>query len=236
MSSHATCDVVVGNITYTVYAADNVIGKVLRSGIWWEDAYFQRMCSYITTGERGCIVDVGANIGAHSVRFCQKYPNAHVHAIEPHPEHAMLLRTNLQQNNVKNYTVHEACISNSCTKTYGTKYNGRQGNFGGTWFRNTPGEVNRKPWIDGVVEVTAMKLDAIDFGRRVTLMKVDVEGYELEVIASSMQTILRDGPVIFVEIWKHKFQIFVQSNVWKQLVDNGYTMKRISNEDYLLFR
>lgn len=44
------------------------------------------------------IIDVGANVGYSLLYFAQKYPDAHITAFEPHPEHLARIRAHLEAN------------------------------------------------------------------------------------------------------------------------------------------
>lgn len=55
------------------------------------------------------IIDLGANIGLTSLWYADRYPVAHVVAVEPVPENAALLRSNLSVNSVPS-TVVEAAV------------------------------------------------------------------------------------------------------------------------------
>lgn len=51
-------------------------------------------------------------------------------------------------------------------------------------------------------EIRAARLDQIHFGRVIKLIKIDVEGMELDVLLGAKETILRDRPIICVECGK----------------------------------
>ena len=55
------------------------------------------------TDAKSVFVDVGAHIGFYTVRLALKCK--HVHAVEPNPESAYILRRNLELNNIKNLSL-----------------------------------------------------------------------------------------------------------------------------------
>jgi Methyltransferase FkbM domain len=63
-------------------------------------------------------------------------------------------------------------------------------------------------------------LDSFQFPR-VDLLKVDVEGYELEVLKGSLDTIARCHPDMMIEM-HHWIGAETEAALFKILIDNGY--------------
>lgn len=57
------------------------------------------------------ILDIGAGLGDFTVFAAQRAPHGHIHAYEPAPESAELLRRNLVLNGINNVEVHEMAVS-----------------------------------------------------------------------------------------------------------------------------
>ena len=51
-------------------------------------------------------------------------------------------------------------------------------------------------------EIQTKKIDELNFDNKISFIKIDVEGHELEVIEGAKNTIKRDKPVLLVEIEK----------------------------------
>lgn len=128
-------------------------------------------------------LDVGANVGAIAQMFeYHQYPCV---AFEPQPEIHKLL--------VKNFTgeTHN-CALGSVEGTaqmprlrYGARYN-----YGGMSL-NTRTELGSYP-------VPVKTLDSFNFGN-VGFIKIDVEGWEEEVLKGAVNTITRDKPIMYIE-------------------------------------
>jgi FkbM family methyltransferase len=85
---------------------------------------------------------------------------------------------------------------------------------------------------NGDVVVPVRRLDDVmtELGSpRITLMKIDVEGYEPEVIAGGRETIRRDLPVIFAEFCRERMHInrFGMAGSWDFLMECGYRCHRL---------
>lgn len=139
----------------------------------------------------GCTaLDVGANIGAHTVLFGQKVgPQGAVIAFEPQRVIHELLSTNLMLNGLLNVIPRNAAAGSSEGTLMVPPVNyGVEGNYGclglGKYTSGTP--------------VAIEVIDHLDLPA-CHLIKIDVEGMELEVLKGAEATIRRHKPVLYVE-------------------------------------
>lgn len=146
------------------------------------------------------MLDIGANIGNHSISLSGHFKE--VHSFEPNPIVLDRLRKNIEINNIKNITVHP----------YGAGYEDGEypffidesGNLGASHIVQEaqrelpqPTRKNRKiPFIHVVnldEYLSTKKIGAIDF------VKIDVEGFELDVIKGMENTIKKYRPIVSFE-------------------------------------
>lgn len=71
-----------------------------------------------------------------------------------------------------------------------------------------------------------MKLDKVDF------IKIDVEGFEKDVIDGALKTIDRTHPYIMLESWEDAGNI---NYIIEKLVGIGYRWKKFTKADYLFY-
>jgi FkbM family methyltransferase len=79
-------------------------------------------------------------------------------------------------------------------------------------------------------KVSIKRLDDLHLDN-ISLIKIDVEGYELEVFEGGRETIQRNRPVILIEIWernKEKYFSWIQENF------PFYKIELIDSDDYIL--
>jgi FkbM family methyltransferase len=135
----------------------------------------------------GCIVDVGANIGYYLLMF-QRALNGHgkVICFEPEPSNLRELRRNIIMNAFSNVELFESAAG--------------EGN----------GTVGLSCGINGVVAGheegdTTVRLMSLDCAVRekVDLIKIDVEGYEGQVLVGAEGLIKEFRPTLFVEMHPH---------------------------------
>lgn len=138
-------------------------------------------------GPEDAVVEVGANIGAHTVGMARRAKQ--VFAFEPQRLMFQLLCANLALNQCANVEAHQVGIgAENGYMIVPHKDPTQNGNFGGVSLAS-----------DGAGEpVDVHRLDAIELPT-VRLLKIDVEGMELAVIKGGAKTIGRDRPVIYCE-------------------------------------
>lgn len=137
------------------------------------------------------IIDVGANIGAHTLYFAEVAgPGGNILAFEPQRTLHQMLCANLALNEVANARAMQMGVGRSPGQAFIPAIDyGQTGNFGGVSLdaQERGGETVMVVPLDGI------GLDACHF------IKIDVEGMEEEVIAGAAGVIKRDRPVLYVE-------------------------------------
>ena len=136
------------------------------------------------------VVDVGANIGAHTVALARLVgPTGAVVAIEPQRITHQILCANVAINNLPNVTTFElgAGETQQSLKSYEMDYEKEQ-NFGGYELRST-----------GTTNIQVFPLDLLLGANPISFIKIDVEGMELEVLKGATNVINLCRPVLYVE-------------------------------------
>lgn len=139
----------------------------------------------------GLFVDVGANIGWHTVHAAQ-YPTVEaVVAFEPDAFNAWLLDRNLTANNIGKAVVNACAVG--AARGIAQLHRYRSTNYGRHSLLTDYGHGSRQ------VPVTDLDsaLDALGLGDKpVLVLKIDVEGYEPAVIAGAARTLARTQVVL----------------------------------------
>src|SRR5215216_2104855 len=154
------------------------------------------------------VVDAGANIGVHS-RFLSRCvgPTGLVHSFEPSPENFRRLQSATRK--LSNVRLHRAAVGErtGVTKLYvSDKLN--------VDHRTYPGEGESR----GALDVEIITLDEyFKPGERVDLIKMDIQGYELQALRGANR-VLTDNPAVklLVEFWPYGLK---QSGAtWEDLI------------------
>ncbi len=146
----------------------------------------------------GCVaVDLGANIGFHTVRMARRAgPAGRVYAFEPDPVNFALLKRNLESNGFAHATPEQRAISNK--KGVLTLYRCASDPMD---HRTHPGDGDRAG-ID--VEATSLDDYFRDRGTRVDFIKMDVQGAEIKALNGMREVIARSpGLEMLVEFWPY---------------------------------
>ena len=138
------------------------------------------------------VVEVGANIGTHSVPLARACAPGPLYLFEPQQRVFQILCANLALNGVENAIAYpEACAAAEGYVVVPTIDYAQVGNFGGVSVKPDGGGV------DGL-RTRAIALDDLELAA-CQVMKIDVEGFEAEVLRGAERTIARCRPSLYVE-------------------------------------
>lgn len=170
-----------------IYAWD-LIGRKIELDFYYEREELELSWAFLSPFHEeflhGEFLDIGANIRNHSRFFRDKFKK--IHAFEPHPDTFDLLRFNMKyMDNSKIYNFGLGNESASCKIT-----NDNRRNMGAAKIAN---DANANS-----LEVEIRPLDELSFDN-ISLVKIDVEGFEEKVITGGIKNIKRHRPVILFE-------------------------------------
>ena len=171
---------------------DLVTQSILSSGIWEPES--TRVVETLQEGE--VFIDVGAHVGYYSLDASKRVGGSgRVISVEPNPPTADRLRRNILLNNASNVTVQQvACTDKETTLHF---FQAGRENTGSSSMSKENARSSRE------IEVRGAPLDAIvkalQLGR-VDLVKIDVEGAELQVLHGMTETLAKYRPKLIVEL------------------------------------
>jgi FkbM family methyltransferase len=173
---------------------DSICQSIILNG-FYEREILQGMCALVKD-KNGIALDIGANIGNHSL-FFSKYFNS-VISFEPAPNNCLLLKANLFLNQTHNITlIDEKALSNINTKMGIDKGNSR--NTNNTISQLGTNEANAINQIMVDVVVGDAELEKLNLNQKITLIKIDVEGHEPFVVEGLRKIISTHQPIIYWE-------------------------------------
>ena len=187
-----TAEVRVGKYTVSIIKDDQFIGRCLRAGHEWDGWMRQDLPHIYKPGTD--ILDIGGNIGWNALMFSDYGP---VHTFDP------LFHSIIQKNVDQNATSHPIHVHRyglSSAEAEGTMYlakpeNGLT-NYGGATLDPNP------KWYDGTeppIPAHFKKLDDVYSGVP-SVIKLDVERHELDVIKGAWRIITTHKPAMYIEI------------------------------------
>ena len=151
------------------------------------------------------ILDLGACVGDSSF-VLSEYTNKKVYAFEPLEKNFMELRQNIELNKVSNIEiVKKGCGEKSQNlKLSNSKYGGKFASF----------EKKRTDMLDCLeyeegssVEIISIDDFVKENNLEIGIIKIDIEGYEMNALKGAMETIKNQRPVLLISVY-HKAEDF----------------------------
>ena len=156
-------------------------------------------------------LDIGSNIGFYSL-FLKKNYNSKIIIFEPNSDNLLLLYKTLKKNKFNDFFIFPYAVSDktSVKKMLIDDVTGRTGSiaYNENDFQKKVAPPTLRLEINKFQDVIAIKLDDVnDLNLEdLSLVKIDVEGHELEVIAGMINIIKKYLPVIIVETGENNLE------------------------------
>ncbi len=146
----------------------------------------------------GVCIDVGANLGLYSIALSRRYPDLTVYSLEPVPETFRFLEANVSRNAPGCKSLQLACGASDET----AHMQFVEHFAAGSHFSVKESLANVENTGDSVVEVSVRTLDSLvgELGLdRLDVLKIDVEGFELDVLRGARAVLSRFRPITQIE-------------------------------------
>jgi len=196
---------------FSYFTNDTIIGKSLDMYGEYCEQEFIVMSHMIQPTD--FVLDIGANIGLHTIWFAKHAFQGQISSFEPNEFSRELLYKNLANNQTSNVQVYNNCIGDKISSVFISSYSPHiPGNYGECTVlnkRSGPFHTSQMVTIDGLQPIKA------DF------IKIDVEGYEKEVIIGARESIKKFKPGMLIEVNDNKDHI---SFLWNELVPQDYLL------------
>ena len=168
------------------------------------------------------VIDIGANVGNHTIYFSVVCGASAVFPFEPNPEAVLILQANLQANNITN--VETKFLGLALGSVPGSLYieSRDQDNLGAARLVDLPDS-------HATTAVPVARLDELSLPPA-DLIKIDVEGMELKVLHGSAEFIATNKPKLYVEVLNsNKSDFFQLIQSWGYVVNREYRYVNTSN-------
>ncbi|MFC7204250.1 FkbM family methyltransferase [Haloferax namakaokahaiae] len=162
-----------------------------------EDVLLHALLSNLSPGD--VVIDVGANTGTYTLAAAASDPSVRVVAVEPNARVADQLTSNIRLNEFENRVTHLACgIGNADeTRTFHQSSYDELGSFS---------VAHASAWeasVEERVELQMRRLDSLVESGEVPPpdhIKIDVEGFGMEVLEGATSVLERHQPTIYFEV------------------------------------
>ncbi len=154
----------------------------------------------------GSVIDIGANVGYYSIVLGKLISdNDSLIAIEANSKVFSQLRGNIEINDLNQKVIALNILlsdKESLTQFYEPKTSGSSASS----LRNLhPAEDTS---IESLISVRLDNIEIVRNLKAISLIKIDVEGAELEVVKGALETITQNSPIIFIELLRKWSKIF----------------------------
>jgi FkbM family methyltransferase len=222
-------------LTFQVFSKFDLISNALR-----EQGEFDPLTSRIASiilpeNNKGNVIDIGANIGTFCIPLAKNFPKINFIAFEVQKKVFDVLNNNINLNNIKNIKTFNTGLSAKLQKIAVPLPNYEIENNIGAFSFDIEAR-KKKNFLANYIDKKVFSFDLFPLDyfnyKNILLIKLDVEGYELNVLRGAINTIKKNNfPPILFECWnnpksKKKEELFT---FFKKL---GYVIKLIHNDDY----
>lgn len=197
----------------------------LSQGDWSEESETEFLLKNAINAD--VFIDIGACVGVYSVAVAKKNPECKVYAFEPDLENLKWINASSQLNNVKVETKKYAIGNKNGEIVFYSNKNARGIH---TVNKESLQESNNEQSQICSTKVEMRKLDYLIKEKEIEcpdLIKIDVEGAELEVLKGARNIIETSRPKILIEVHPNKIQAFNDciENVKHFLIKKNYNIE-----------
>ena len=172
---------------FALFARDDLSKNIMVFGTYEKEQIEYIKSLVIDESRQGIFIDVGANIGNHTIAL-QKYFTQCL-AFEPDPDNFSLLKINAEKfDNISCLPLALSCKKGQVRFLRDYENTGRSK------------IVNYKN--DNTIAVDITTLDDLEITGPVLLVKIDVEGHEFEVLQGGTKLFQEHSPIVALELLK----------------------------------
>jgi len=198
----------------------DVIYKVLQDTGYFEDYIIDIIEAHLRQNP-GTVIDVGANIGTVCIELATRFQDLQFHAFEPLDLAYKELENNIVLNGYTNIKSYNIALSD-CIETLIGEDPQPIHAFGHIALKHHI-NVLRNTIPHCVTSYNAVTLDSFDF-KNVSVLKIDVEGMEINVLRGAVDTIQQYRPMIIFEAWGSDWFVEERKKVVDFVRSLGYNL------------
>lgn len=214
------------NKTINYLKNDNCIGNQIKNGHYWEEWMFKYIQQYYIANTN--IIDLGGNIGTTTLLMTECLSNNYkVYSFEP--IYSDILFKNIKDNNLSKKVIVYPYGVGDTIKTLKIK----PVNFSNNINFGAISLMNNLEDKDNSYKIDIVPIDYFNF-ENISLIKIDVENMEIEVLEGCLNLIKKCKPTIIIETYQ--LDELKQNNIFKELITLGYEINIIPEgcNDYIM--
>jgi FkbM family methyltransferase len=212
--------------TYLFWFALYIIKTLKRNKKEGDFIYFRDMIP-----DGNIILDIGANLGAMAVHLSRTHPNSTIYAFEPILQNIKTLEKVLHHYKIKNVKVVKIALGHTSGEIemvmpvqHSAKLQGLSHVVHESITEFNEGEKYKTP-----ITTLDLFLKENNITIPVSAIKLDVENFEYFVLEGGHETIIKDRPIIYTELWMNENR----EKCFTFITDINYSIK-VLNENVLV--
>ena len=209
---------------YLYKGTSDIVCSEIKKGNIWEKELSNFLKNNIKKTD--IILEAGTHIGSHTVKICKN--SNFVYGFEPYPLSYDLVNKNLKLNNLNNYKIFNKALSNE-NKLIKLEFHSPLARNVGGWGLYFESKFDD----DNDIEVDCVTIDSLNFNK-LDLIKLDVEGFEKDVLIGGIETIKKFKPIIIFENWDDNESIDLNNTIKKFdfLISIGYSINYLNGNNH----
>lgn len=220
-----------GDLNYALFKHDDIVSNHVRRG-GYEQELQTETAKLLAGCTGGIVLDIGANLGSYTVPVAKAHPHLTVHSFEPQRVVYYQLCANVFLNRLDNVYCYQYGLSDAewAEPLVMPDYE-KESNIGAFSVDPAVREKDYEVRTEGATEfINCVKLDLLKL-TNVRLIKIDVEGHELEALSGAYETLqINNFPPIIFESWTWKFPE-KRAKLMGYLQDLGYEITNIGENN-----
>jgi FkbM family methyltransferase len=218
------------NKKYVLFKNDCGVTDMTRRGGVYEHYIFDYIREKLNV-QGTTIIDVGANFGFHTLEFADLVGDeGKVYSFEPQRLVYYQLCGNVILNGRDNIYPNNVALSDekNVLKMENLQYHSDEAINIGNAHLNACTHL-----AYNMVEVNTLDSFGLE---NVSVLKIDVQGYEPKVLDGAKETILKNKPVIFIEVEAPQLSIYgwIENDIFSRLEALGYTYTKVLDAEHLV--
>lgn len=221
-----------GRYCLPLFSFQDIIKKQIINDKVWGEFVYNTSKDYIE--ENSIVIDAGANFGQLSVLFSKLKKNVTVYSFESSKFIFELLKKNAKLNNANIIPVH--CVLGDISNKFYKIQKSDLTEFN-SWGSNRVKILKNNISNIKSENVKAIKIDDFNFKKKISFLKIDVQGYDLKVLIGSKKTIMKHRmPIMFeYEVDFEKYFNYNFDSFEKFIKEINYKIsKNFDNKNFLI--
>ena len=222
-----------GNYFLPQFALRDIIRSEIINNKIFDKKVYETAKRYIKKDT--IVLDIGANFGQLSVLFSKCKSNVEVYSFEASKYICEILDKNIMINKANIKSFNNLVGNETKQDQFIKKINiSKFYTYGSNMVEKTESNSNNMLEVE---KINSIKIDDIFFDKKISLIKIDVQGYDLEVLKGAKKTILKDQvPVIFEYESDFEDNFDYTFNSFEKFIDeiNYKVESKIDSSNYLI--